>query len=68
MDIIEQFLKHLKENIELAGRIEQQNQRILFGCCKYCGVKLPENTSLYYCQPDCNAHLAARYKEKNETL
>ena len=64
MSFFEFLFKELARNIEQVGQIEQQNQRILLGCCAYCGQKLPENNPSYHCQPDCRSHLAARYKEE----
>lgn len=57
MDIIEQFLKSLAQKIEHAGRIEQQNMRVLQGRCVQCGKKLPANHPFYQCDPDCRSQV-----------
>lgn len=59
-----QLVNDLKKEIELAGQLDLQAQRILHGCCAKCGVKLPENCPSYHCVPDCESHLAAPSEEE----
>lgn len=61
-----EWIKLWTRQIEEVGRLEQYNQRILQGRCIYCGLKLPANHPLYYCDPPCVSHLADPCKEEEE--
>ena len=61
---LSELLAELTQEIELAGQLERQAQRILHGCCAKCGVKLPDNSPSYHCVPDCQTHLADRCEEE----
>ena len=61
-----QLVNDLKKEIELAGQLELQAQRILLGCCAKCGVKLPDNSPSYHCVPDCESHLTDRCEQEED--
>ena len=61
---IGELLTELAQEIERAGQIELEAQRILHGCCSKCGVKLLKNHPSYHCLPDCASHLTDPYKEQ----